>query len=111
MRARYEWTVNDYHAFAQAGATYQTSQFTQSGSNPSLSGGGAVNTTLLRFEMPAYATFDASVGVAKDAWNVQFFGQNLGDKNASVYSSSAQFIETQVPIRPRVLGVRFGYKF
>jgi iron complex outermembrane receptor protein len=111
VRARYEWTFNDYHAFAQAGATYQTSAFTQSGNNPSLSAGGAVNTTLLRFEMPAYATFDASVGVAKDAWNVQFFGQNLADKNASVYSSSAQFVETQVPIRPRVLGVRFGYKF
>jgi outer membrane receptor protein involved in Fe transport len=111
VRARYEWMVNDYHTFAQVGATYQTSAFTQSGSNPSLSAGGAVNTTLLRFEMPAYATFDASVGVAKDAWNVQFFGQNLADKNASVYTSSAQFIETQVPIRPRVLGVRFGYKF
>jgi iron complex outermembrane receptor protein len=66
---------------------------------------------LLRFENPAYATFDASIGIAKDAWNVQFFGQNLADKDASVYTSTAQFIESQSVIRPRVLGVKFGYKF
>jgi outer membrane receptor protein involved in Fe transport len=111
LRARYEFMVNDYHAFAQVGGTYTTNSFTQSGSNPSLSASGAINTTLLRFENPAYASFDASVGIAKDAWNVQFFGQNLADKNASVYTSSAQFIESQSVIRPRVLGVKFGYKF
>src|SRR5262249_24497710 len=55
--------------------------------------------TLLRFENSAYATFDAAIGVAKDAWNVQFFGQNLADKNASVYTSSAQFTEAQTVIR------------
>jgi iron complex outermembrane recepter protein len=111
LRARYEFMVNDYHAFAQVGGTYTTNSFTQSGSNPSLSASGSINTTLLRFENPAYASFDASVGIAKDAWNVQFFGQNLADKNASVYTSSAQFIESQSVIRPRVLGVKFGYKF
>jgi iron complex outermembrane recepter protein len=111
LRARYEFAVNEYHAFVQAGATYTTNSFTQSGSNPSLAVGGAINTTLLRFENPAYATFDASIGIAKDAWNVQLFGQNLADKDASVYTSTAQFIESQSVIRPRVLGVKFGYKF
>jgi outer membrane receptor protein involved in Fe transport len=111
LRVRYEFAINDYHAFAQAGATYTTNSFTQSGSNPSLSAGGAVNTTILRFENPAYATFDGAVGIAKDAWNVQFFGQNLANKNASTYTSTAQFIEAENVIRPRVLGVRFGYKF
>jgi outer membrane protein OmpA-like peptidoglycan-associated protein len=111
LRARYEFAFNEYHAFAQAGATYTTNSFTQSGSNPSLSAGGAVNTTLLRYENPAYATFDAAVGIAKDAWDMQFFGQNLANKNASVYTSTAQFIEAQDVIRPRVLGVKFGYKF
>jgi iron complex outermembrane recepter protein len=111
LRARYEFPISDYHAFAQVGATYTTNSFTQSGSNPSLSAGGAINTTILRFENPAYATFDASVGVAKDAWNVQFFGQNLADKNVSVYTSSSQFAVSEIPIRPRVLGVKIGYKF
>jgi outer membrane receptor protein involved in Fe transport len=111
LRVRYEFPINDYRYFVQAGGTYSTSSWTQSGSNPSLSVGGAVNTTLLRFENPAYASFDAAIGVAKDAWNVQFFGQNLADKNASVYTSSAQFSEAENVIRPRVLGVKFGYKF
>jgi iron complex outermembrane recepter protein len=111
MRLRYEFPIKEYHAFAQAGATYTTSSFTQSGSNPTLAVGGAVNTTLLRFENSPYASFDAAVGIAKDAWNVQAFGQNLADKNASVYTSTAQFIQAQTVIRPRVMGVSFGYKF
>jgi iron complex outermembrane recepter protein len=111
MRARYEFSLNDYQAFGQVGATYTSSSFTQAGSNPSLSAGGAVNTTLLKFENPAYATFDASVGIAKDAWNVQFFGQNLANRNASVFTSTGQFVEAQTVIRPRVLGVKLGYKF
>ena len=111
LRTRYEFTFNDYNAFGQVGATYTSSSFTQAGNNPSLSAGGAVNTTLLKFENPAYATFDASVGIAKDAWNVQLFGQNLANRNASVFTSTGQFVEAQTVIRPRVLGVKLGYKF
>ncbi len=111
LRLRYEWMVDDYHAFVQGGGTHVGHSFTQAGSNPTLSTGGAVNTTLLRFEDPAYSTFDASVGFAKDAWNVQAYGQNLGDSHAAVFTSTGQFIEAQTILRPRVLGVSFGYKF
>lgn len=111
LRVRYEWPFNDYHLFVQAGGTYTTSSFTQTGSNPSLSTGGAVNTTLLKFVNPAYGLFDASAGIAKDAWTVQFFGQNLADRNVSLFTSTAQFVVAEAPSRPRVLGVQFGYKF
>ncbi len=111
LRLRYEWMVNDYHAFVQGGGTHTGHSFTQAGSNPTLSTGGAINTTLLRFENPAYSTFDASFGIAKDAWNVQAYGQNLTDSHAAVFTSTAQFAEQQTIIRPRVLGVSFGYKF
>jgi hypothetical protein len=111
IRARYEWSFNDYKYFAQAGGTYTSNSFTQTGNNPSLSANGAVNTTLLRFVNPAYGLFDAAVGVAKDAWNVQFFGQNLADRNVSLFTSSSQFVVAETPNRPRVLGVQFGYKF
>lgn len=111
LRVRYDWALNDYHFFAQAAGTYTASSFTQTGNNPSLSVGGAVNTTVLRFEDPAYGLLDASAGVAKDAWNVQLFGQNLADRNVSLFTSTSQFVLTQVPNRPRVLGVQFGYKF
>jgi iron complex outermembrane recepter protein len=111
IRARYEWSFNEYNMFAQVGATYTSSSFTQTGNNPSLSTGGAINTTLLRFENPPYGLVDASVGVAKDQWTVQIFGENLADRNVSLFTSTAQFVETQTPNRPRVLGLTVGYKF
>ena len=112
LRTRYEWGfVGDYHAFAQAAATYTSSSYTQTGNNPSLAVGGAVNTTLLRFRNPAYGLFDAAVGIAKDAWTVQLFGQNLADRNVSLFTSTGQFAVAQTPTRPRVLGLEAGFKF
>ena len=74
-------------------------------------GSRIVTTGRLRFENPAYSTFDASFGVAKDAWYVSVFGENLADSNASTFVSTDQFIVAQTPLRPRVLGLTFGYKF
>ena len=56
MRLRYQWAIAAYNAFAQAGGTHTAHSFTQSSSNPALSAGGNVSTTLLRFENPAYTT-------------------------------------------------------
>jgi outer membrane receptor protein involved in Fe transport len=110
-RLRYDFNISAYTAFWQFGATHTAHSYTQAGSNPSLAAGGAINTTLLRFEDPGYTEYDASIGIAKDNWNVQAFGQNLTDVIESVFTSSAQFTEAQTVTRPRVLGVKFGYKF
>jgi iron complex outermembrane recepter protein len=32
-------------------------------------------------------------------------------RRASVFTSSAQFIKSEVPLRPRVLGLKVGFKF
>ena len=61
LRLRYQWTMNDYNAFVQAGGTHTGHSYTQSSSNPTLSAGANVSTTLLRFENPAYSQYDASV--------------------------------------------------
>jgi iron complex outermembrane recepter protein len=111
LRLRYEWTVNSYNAFAQAGATHTGHSFTQSGSNPSISAGSNVSTTNLRYEDPAYSEFDLSFGAAKDAWTTEFYAQNLTNVIKSVFTSSTQFVTAEAITRPRVLGVRFGYKF
>ena len=98
VRLRYEFPLLTYMAFGQvAGQYYGGSQSTV----------GSVN----NYYMGGWATFDAAVGISKDNWNVQAFAQNLLDRNASVYSNAAQFILTQTPLRPRVAGVKFGYKF
>jgi iron complex outermembrane receptor protein len=109
-RARYEWTVESYNAFVQFGATHTGHSFTQGGSNPSISAGG-INTTVLRFENPAYSTYDASAGIAKDAWNAHVYVQNLSNSNASLFTNTGQFVVAETVVRPRVIGIKFGYKF
>ncbi len=111
LRARYEWSLYDYNSFVQAGLTHSGHSFTQAGSNPSFTGPGTISTSRLRFEDPAYSTVSAQAGVAKDAWNVMITGENLANSNAAVFTSTDQFIVEQTPLRPRTLGVSFGYKF
>jgi len=112
LRARYEWTVGGgYTPYAQFGATHSGHSFTQAGSNPTYALGGAINTSRGRFENPAYTTYDASFGVTKDPWSVNVYGENLSNSNASTFVSTDQFIVAQTPLRPRVLGLSFGYKF
>jgi hypothetical protein len=98
LRIRYEFPFFSYNAFGQvAGQYYGGSQSTV----------GTVN----NYYQGGWASFDAAVGFSKDNWNVQAFAQNLFDRNASLYTNSAQFIVTETPLRPRVAGVKFGYKF
>ena len=60
---------------------------------------------------PAYSTYDASLGVAKDARYATVFGENLANSDASTFISTGQFIVAQTPLRPRVIGLTLGYKF
>jgi iron complex outermembrane recepter protein len=111
LRARYDWTFAGYSPFVQFGATHSGHSFTQAGSNPTIAQAGAVTTGRLRFENPAYSTFEASLGVAKDNWIVTVYGENLANSNTSTFVSTDQFIVAQTPLRPRVLGASFAYKF
>ncbi len=111
VRARYEWAMVDYNWFVQAGATHNGHSFTQAGSNPTILPGGAIDTSRGRFEIPAYSVYNASFGVAKDPWSVSVFCENLSNSNASTFISTDQFIVEQTPLRPRVIGGSFSYKF
>jgi len=98
LRARYEWSFDNYKAFWQLGGVHQSHSYTSTG-------------TINGFELPAWTTYDGSIGIAKDSWTAEVFGQNLSDVNKSLFTSSAQFIKTETPMRPRVMGLRIGYKF
>jgi outer membrane receptor protein involved in Fe transport len=112
LRARYDWKLaGGYEPFVQVGASHSAHSFTQAGANPTFSPGGAVTTSRGRFENPAYSTYDASFGVAKDNWIVTAYGENLSNSNASVFVSTDQFIVAQTPLRPRVLGLALDYRF
>ena len=108
---RYDWRIKDNKAFVQFGANYTGAQYNQPATY--LSGDGVLlpNTTFLRYRMPGYATVDASLGLSRDKWNASLFGTNLNNSHASTFTSSTEFIKAEVPIRPRVFGLRMGYDF
>ena len=110
VRARYDWAISDYKAFVMAGANHVGSMFNQI-DNGTTNFVGNPTTTLLRYFQPGYTTYDASAGIAKDNWTAEAYGTNLGNSNASTFTSSAQFIKSEVPLRPRIVGLRIGYKF
>jgi len=112
IRGRYDWTLeSDYRPFVQVGVMHTGHSFTQAGANPTIQAGGAINTSRGRFENPAYSTVDASAGVAKGDWIFTIYGQNLSNSNASTFVSTDQFIVAQTPLRPRVIGASFSYKY
>ncbi|MFI4933806.1 MAG: TonB-dependent receptor [Caulobacterales bacterium] len=111
LRARYEWSIGSYKAFVQGGVSYTGSMFNQPATYTSGEGVVVPSTTLLRYEQPGYATVDAAFGVSTDNWYAQIFGENLGDSRASTFTSSTQFIKSEVPLRPRVVGVKIGGHF
>ena len=111
VRARYDWQVNDYKMFFMAGAQHVGDMQNEPSSFQSGAGVIVPTTSWLRYDQPAYTTYDAAFGVAKDQWTVEAYGSNLANSNASVYTTSGQFIKAEVPLRPRVLGVKVGFKF
>jgi outer membrane receptor protein involved in Fe transport len=106
LRARYEWAMGDYLPFMQIGVQHQ---------GDSLSSTDRLTKDLqgnsIAYDNPAFTEFDAAVGVARDAWVVQAYGQNLGDKRAELYSDARQWYKAVTVDRPRTVGVRFSYKF
>jgi iron complex outermembrane recepter protein len=97
-RARYDWVMADYNLFVQAGGVHQGHMVTATGYVPA-------------YNIPPYTSYDASAGIGKGQWDVQLYGQNITNVNTPLSIDSAQFVLTQVPPRPRVLGLRFDYKF
>jgi outer membrane receptor protein involved in Fe transport len=98
VRARYEWAWGEYNPYVGAAVQYQDESYSSAN-------------TVNRYLMPSWTTMDASLGVSKDAWNAEFYVINLTDADESLYTTASQFIVAEVPIRPRTMGLRFGYSF
>jgi iron complex outermembrane recepter protein len=106
IRLRYDFTAGDYEAFWQLGAVHQAH---------SLSSTDRLTLDLqgnsIAYDNPAFTTVDGSVGIAKDAWALQLYGQNLSDKLTEQYANYRQWYKSVTVGRPRTLGLRFSYKF
>ncbi|HUE65189.1 MAG TPA: TonB-dependent receptor [Rhizomicrobium sp.] len=108
---RYDWTMEGFNPYVMGGLGYTGSMYNQPATYSSGNGVVVPATTFLRYLQPSYTTFDAAIGVNYKQWYAQLFGQNLGDSHASTFTSSAQFIKSEVPLRPRVVGLRIGANF
>ena len=115
LRARYDMALGDYRPYVMAGANHIGSMRNEPASFPDGNTSSLCTpiptTTLCQYTMPGYTTYDAGFGVAKDNWTASLSATNFTNVDASTNTSSAQFIKSEVPVRPRVLTVGFGYKF
>ncbi|HEX3888726.1 MAG TPA: TonB-dependent receptor [Phenylobacterium sp.] len=112
--ARYERQFGDYKGFVQGDLNYVGDMFTQPANYTSTGDPTEVpipDTTYLRFKLPAYTEFGASIGVSRDNWSVRLIGSNLSDSHASTFSNTAQFIREDVPLRPRTVTINLTSKF
>ena len=101
-----------YLPFIQFGATHSGHSFTQAGSNPA-------HCRQLRghHDGPVAVREPGLHDVRRLCRRLQ--GRLVGqcvrreprNSNKSVFVSTDQFIVAQTPLRPRVVGVQFGYKF
>jgi iron complex outermembrane recepter protein len=103
LRLRYEVPLFDYVWHVQAGAQHTDHSYAD-----------VINLGTIAppdYELAPYTTYDAAAGVAKGAWSTEFFAENLTDTRAQLFISSASFQTLTTTNRPRVMGVRFSYKF
>ncbi|WP_231639081.1 TonB-dependent receptor [Sphingomonas profundi] len=123
LRGRYDWEARSNLGFWVAGGvTYTGKTFSQPSTYPSGDIPNAQNyivtgditkptTTLLRYRMKGYALLDAQIGIKGENWTASIFGDNLTDSNVSTFTSSAQFIKSEVVVRPTTYGLRLSYDF
>ena len=106
IRVRYEFPVGPRQGFVQLAALHQGhSLATTDRLTKDLQG----NT--IAYDLEGYTTYDAALGVSADAWQLQLYGQNLGDERAQLYANARQWYKAVTVNRPRTLGLSFSYKF
>jgi iron complex outermembrane recepter protein len=105
-RVRYDFALNGYDAFAQAGAVHQ-SQSLASTDNLTLDLQG----NSIGYVLPPFTTYDAAVGVGREGWLVQLYGENLTDTRAQLYANYAQWYKAVTVNRPRTIGIRYSLRF
>jgi iron complex outermembrane recepter protein len=117
IRARYDWNTVEYRPFVWAGASHIAAMSNEPASFPD---GNAPNespptgwptTTLLKYEIPGYTTYDAAIGVTKDQWTAEVMSSNLTNVYGPSNVTSGQFIKAEVPLRPRTINFMMSYRF
>jgi iron complex outermembrane recepter protein len=105
LRLRYDFPILTYNAFWQIGGQHQAHSISATSRTD------VPNQPGYAYDEPGFSTYDASLGVAKDAWVVTAYGENITDTRADLYENPNQFVDAKTVNRPRTAGLRFTYKF
>ena len=106
LRARYEFPITQYNAFVQIGGTRQAHSYATTDHISADFFGNSI-----AYDQPGFSTWDASLGVARDAWTAVLYGTNLSNTRADLFSSYSQFVKANTINVPRTIGLRVGYAF
>ena len=106
IRVRYEFTFKSYAPFVQIAAVHQSHSLA---TTDQLARDAQGNSTA--YNLSGFTTYDGALGVGKEAWIVQAYGENLTDTQAQLYANYWQRYKAVTVSRPRTLGLRFSYKF
>jgi len=133
LRFRYEWEqASGLKPFVQAGVHYVGSTISSDVANANIlfycsspyAGCGqpaTINGVTVKpgdviqqqnnsFSQPAYTTFEAAIGVNKDQWSLELYGDNLGDARPQLFTSGNDGEVRVTTSRPRTIGLRVGFK-
>jgi outer membrane receptor protein involved in Fe transport len=106
IRFRYQVEVGDYQPFAQVGAVHQAHSLSSTDKLTKDLQGNSI-----AYDNPPFTTYDAAIGVTRDTWMAEFYGENITDKRAELYANYRQWYKSVTVNRPRTLGLRFSYRF
>jgi outer membrane receptor protein involved in Fe transport len=106
VRARYQAEIGDYQPYAQLGAVHQGHSLASTDKLTKDLQGNSI-----AYDLPAWTTWDAQVGVMRDAWMVEAYAENFTDKRAELFANYRQWYKSVTVNRPRTLGLRMSYKF
>jgi len=106
IRLRYEMAIGNYRAFSQLGAVHQSRSFSSTDQISVDRLGNAV-----AYPLPPFTSYDGSLGIRKDAWQLELYAHNLTDSRAELYANNAQAYKAVTVSRPRTIGMHFSYKF
>jgi iron complex outermembrane recepter protein len=102
-RVRYEFPFQGYVYYGQVGAQHTAHSYA------SIITAGAYESP--RQNLDPYSTYDAALGLVKDSWMVEAYGENLTDVRAQLFISGADWVQLVTTNRPRTFGMRVSYKF
>ncbi len=113
VRARYAWSLGGFMPFAMLSASHVAAMRNAPENYPdgNAAGQNPPTSALLKYTIPAYTLVDAALGIAKQNWSMQLQGANLTNAYGPTNITSAQFIKSEVPLRPRVLMAQLALTF